>query len=373
MISGDSLKTYILSTDHYYMLRELKVLGSYSLSRLQGKKRPLVATFALTSYCNFYCPMCIFGMPDKEAQMADALKNDLKTEQWKHVMSKVAPHVVWSIVEGGEPTTRRDIMELLGHLHSIGLGFTLITNGSMLHTLDLEELASYGVVCCSIDSVKEEAYCKIRGVSPSMYKRVMENVRLLSKYNVKRAINTVITKYNCDEFITHEYFDFVRKELDVHAVNFSFVEDVFPSKYRLAPDRESKSKVAKAILDYAKSHDDPFVATPFRYLKDMIEYGRAMYDACATWKVIFVQADGSVIVPCYRFDSDENRMSILKHSMDEIYRHRAWEITDRCNECDSFSCVWYLAQNPVNIADAYIRGLISLIKYFAISKLGVKM
>lgn len=72
-----------------------------------------------------------------------------------------------------------------------------------------------------------------------MYKRVMENVRLLSKYNVKRAINTVITNY--DEFITHEYF--VRKELDVHAVNFSFVEDVFPSKYRLTPDRESKSKV----------------------------------------------------------------------------------------------------------------------------------
>lgn len=55
----------------------------------------------------------------------------------------------------------------------------------------------------------------------------------------------------------------------------------------------------------------------------MIEYGRVMYDACATWKVIFVQADGSVIVPCYRFDSPENRMNIIEHSTDEIYRHRA--------------------------------------------------
>ncbi len=354
------------------MLKGLKVLGSYSLSRLQGRKRPLVATFALTGYCNFYCPMCPFGISDKEAQMEDALAKDLKSEQWKHVMSKVAPYVIWSIVEGGEPTTRRDIMELLRHLHSIGLPFTLITNGSLLHTLDLKELASYGVVCCSIDSVREESYCKIRGVSPAMYKRVMENVRLLSKYDVKRVINTVITKYNCDELITNEYFDFVRKELDVHAVNFSFVEDVFPSKYRLAPDRESKSRVAKAIMDYAKNHDDPFIATPFRYLKDMIEYGRAMYDTCATWKVIFVQADGSVIIPCYRFDAPENRMSMLEHSIDEIYRHRGWEITDRCNECESFSCVWYLSQNPLNIADAYIRGLISLIKYFAISRIKIR-
>jgi MoaA/NifB/PqqE/SkfB family radical SAM enzyme len=178
------------------MLKQLKVLSSWSLNRLQGKRRPLVATFALTSYCNFYCPMCPFGDPDKEAQLMNAMNKDLNTEQWKHVMSKVAKHVIWSIVEGGEPTSRKDIMELLRHLHSIGLPFTLITNGSLLHKINLEELASYGVVCCSIDSVREDSYCKIRGVSPSMYTRVMENVRMLSKYNVKRAINTVITKYN---------------------------------------------------------------------------------------------------------------------------------------------------------------------------------
>jgi MoaA/NifB/PqqE/SkfB family radical SAM enzyme len=349
------------------MLKQLKVLSSWSLNRLQGKRRPLVATFALTSYCNFYCPMCPFGDPDKEAQLMHAMQRDLSTEQWKYVMSKVAKYAIWSIVEGGEPTSRKDIMELLRHLHSIGLPFTLITNGSLLHKINLEELASYGVVCCSIDSVREDSYCKIRGVSPSMYKRVMENVRMLSKYNVKRAINTVITKYNYEEFITHEYFDFVRKELDIHVVNFTFVEDVFASKYTLAPSREVKSKVARAIIDYAKKHDDPFVATPFKYMRDMIEYGRAMYDSCATWKVLFVQSDGSVIVPCYRFDSEENRMSILKHSIDEIYEHKAWDIAENCNECDNMACVWYLAQNPLSLADSYIRGLVSLIKYFVLT------
>lgn len=76
-----------------------------------------------------------------------------------------------------------------------------------------------------------------------------------------------------------------------------------------------------------------------------------------TWEVLFVQSDGSVIVPCYRFDSEENRMSILKHSIDEIHEHKGWDIASNCNEWDNMACVWYLAQNPC-IADS-IRGLIS--------------
>ena len=34
-------------------------------NRFIGKKRPLIAVFSLTHYCNFYCPMCPFGDSDK--------------------------------------------------------------------------------------------------------------------------------------------------------------------------------------------------------------------------------------------------------------------------------------------------------------------
>ena len=41
-------------------IRTIKLLGKWSANRFIGKKRPLIAVFSLTHYCNFYCPMCPF-------------------------------------------------------------------------------------------------------------------------------------------------------------------------------------------------------------------------------------------------------------------------------------------------------------------------
>src|SRR5205807_872636 len=141
-------------------IRTLKLLGKWSTNRALGKRRPLVAVFSMTHYCNFYCPMCPFGDADKQGQLALVRSKDLSTEQWKLVFDKVADYCVWSIIEGGEPTSRPDFMELVQYLHSTGMPITLITNCSLLHTIDLDELKKYiQFVTCSIDSVFEESYC----------------------------------------------------------------------------------------------------------------------------------------------------------------------------------------------------------------------
>ena len=84
----------------------LKKLGKWSANRAMGRRRPVIAVFSMTHYCNFYCPMCPFGDADKEGQIALAKSRDLTTEQWKGVFDKVSKHCVWSIIEGGEPTSR---------------------------------------------------------------------------------------------------------------------------------------------------------------------------------------------------------------------------------------------------------------------------
>jgi hypothetical protein len=61
----------------------------------------------------------------------------------------------------------------------------LITNCSLLHTIDLEKLKQYiQFITCSIDSVYEEPYCKVRGVSSRIYQKVMENIGLLNESNI---------------------------------------------------------------------------------------------------------------------------------------------------------------------------------------------
>lgn len=105
--------------------------------------------------------MCPFGDSNKEGQLKLVSERDLSTEQWKSIFDKVSKYCVWSIVEGGEPTSRPDFMELLSYLHEIEMPTSLITNCSLLHTVDLEKLKRYvQFITCSIDSIHEESYCK---------------------------------------------------------------------------------------------------------------------------------------------------------------------------------------------------------------------
>ena len=169
--------------------------------------------------------MCPFGDSNKEGQLKLVNERDLTTEQWKSIFDKVSKYCVWSIIEGGEPTSRPDFIELVRYLHSINMPTSLITNCSLLHTVDLEKLKQYvQFITCSIDSVYEEPYCKVRGVSSRIYQKVMENIGLLNESNISHYFNSVITKFNTDEFIDQTYFD-KAKALGSNAVSLTFVED----------------------------------------------------------------------------------------------------------------------------------------------------
>jgi MoaA/NifB/PqqE/SkfB family radical SAM enzyme len=342
-------------------IRTIKLLSKWSANRAIGRRRPLIAVFSMTHYCNFYCPMCPFGDADKEGQMKLARARDLTTEQWKSIFDKVSKYCVWSIIEGGEPTSRPDFMELVRHLHSLKIPITLITNCSLLHTIDLDELKKYiQFITCSIDSVFEESYCKVRGVTPQMYRRVMDNLQLLTEYKVRHYFNSVITKYNTQEFIDQTYFDRA-KELGANAVSFTFVEDRSDVDYSLLPDKQTMANVSESILDYMGKHDSPQVMIPPEYFQQIIEHGRGVFDECGVWKSIFVNGNGTVMVPCWKFSSPENTYSLLEKSVDEIWSAPHWDIARTCHDCEVLGCIWYSSQPVTTFARNYMRGLSKII------------
>jgi MoaA/NifB/PqqE/SkfB family radical SAM enzyme len=114
-------------------IRTLKLLGNWAGNRIVQKRRPLIAVYSLTHYCNYYCPMCPFGDSDKINQFRFAKNNDLTTEQWKMIFDKTSKYCIWSIIEGGEPTSRPDFMQLVKYLYDIKMPVSLISNCSLLH------------------------------------------------------------------------------------------------------------------------------------------------------------------------------------------------------------------------------------------------
>ncbi|MGI0005291.1 MAG: hypothetical protein ACREAI_02670, partial [Nitrososphaera sp.] len=206
-------------------------------------------------------------------------------------------------------------MELVKYLHGIKMPVTLITNCSLLHAIDLDELKKHiQFVTCSIDSTFEEPYCKVRGVTPQMYRRVIDNLRLLSKHGVPHYFNSVITKYNTQEFIDGTYFERA-KELGANAVSFTFVEDRSDVDYSLLPDRQTMIEVCSSILEHIKSGKSPQAMIPSEYFQQIIDHGRGLFDECGVWKSIFVNGNGTVMVPCWKFNSPENTYSLLEHSV----------------------------------------------------------
>ncbi len=358
--STESLnRTDVANTEQYMVdtIRTIRLLGKWSANRAMGRRRPIIAVFSMTHYCNFYCPMCPFGDADKEGQMRLVRTRDLTTEQWKAVFDKVSRHCVWSIIEGGEPTSRPDFMELVKYLYNLRMPITLISNCSLLHTIDLDELRKYiQFVTCSIDSTYEEPYCRVRGVTPQMFKRVIDNVRLLTEHQVPHYFNSVITKYNAQEFIDQTYFERAR-ELGVNAVSLTFVEDRSDVNYSLLPDRKTMEQVSESVLDYMKKPDAVPIMIPPEYFQQVIDHGRTLFDECGVWKSVFVNGDGTVMVPCWKFNSPENVYSLLEKSVDEIWDAPQWDIARTCHECKVLGCIWYSSQPVTTFARNYMRGL----------------
>ena len=342
-------------------IRSIKLISKWGTNMALGRRRPVIAVFSMTHYCNFYCPMCPFGDPEKEGQIALAKRADLTTQQWKMVFDKVSKYCVWCIIEGGEPTSRPDFMELVDYLHRIKMPITLITNCSLLHNIDLDSLKRYvEFVTCSIDSTYEEPYCKVRGVSPQVFRRVIDNLRLLTKHEIPHYFNSVITKFNAQEFIDQTYFDRA-KDLGASAISLTFVEDRSDVEYSLLPDRQTMVQVCKSVLDYMKKSNSLKMLIPPEYFRQIVEYGRTVFDECGVWKSIFVNANGTVMVPCWKFNSPENTYSLLDKSIDEIWSAPQWDIARTCHDCKVLGCIWTSSQPVKTLARSYMRGLPKMI------------
>jgi hypothetical protein len=170
----------------------------------------------------------------------------------------------------------------------------------------------------------------------------------------------VITKYNTQEFIDQTYFGRAL-ELGANAVSFTFVEDRSDVDFSLLPDRQTMVKVCESILDYQEKHKAPQIMIPREYFEQIIEHGRGVFDECGVWKSIFVNGNGTVMVPCWKFNGPENTFSLLERSVADIWDMPQWEIARTCHDCEVLGCIWYSSQPVTTFAKNYMRGLSKII------------
>jgi MoaA/NifB/PqqE/SkfB family radical SAM enzyme len=183
-----------------------RFVGNAVRARLNDDKfsKPMVASLYITTKCNFRCTYCDDGTGVLYPDVPETER--LETEQAKQVISIMRRVTPGFNVTGGEPTLRKDIVELYEHIHALGFyPITINTNGSLLHRHQrLMHLIDWLVI--SVDATAADRFDALIDVGKGGQSvKVMDNLAMSRDYrkehNLKFStmINTVITPETIDD------------------------------------------------------------------------------------------------------------------------------------------------------------------------------
>ncbi|MCU0945682.1 MAG: pyrroloquinoline quinone biosynthesis protein PqqE [Rubritepida sp.] len=153
---------------------------------------PLALLAELTHRCPLRCPYC-----SNPVELARA-SAELTTEEWARVFREAAELGCLQVhLSGGEPTARRDIVEITAAAHGAGLYTNLITAGVLLDAALMQRLAAAGLdhVQLSVQDAEEAGAERIGGMKGA-HSRKAEAARLVREAGLPLTLNAVVHRQN---------------------------------------------------------------------------------------------------------------------------------------------------------------------------------
>ncbi|MEM0374554.1 MAG: radical SAM protein [Sulfolobaceae archaeon] len=209
------------------MHRDLKAFYWFFKTQvLRDPFSPAYVTFKVTSRCNLRCTFCSPLYYNGEL-------GEASTERVKKIIDNMRDSTVVVLsFEGGEPTLRNDIIELLKYAHDGSFYVMLTTNGYRLKDEDfLVKIADHvDFLHYSID----EYHWNLKD---------LDNLCRFRRYGIKVNVQTVVTKYNINKLE-----DKVKKVAECrYKIVILPAIDYPESKVKLAPDLNELYKVLSEL------------------------------------------------------------------------------------------------------------------------------
>jgi radical SAM protein with 4Fe4S-binding SPASM domain len=205
--------------------------------------RPYVVSWNLTYRCNLACEHCYLdagGTPQVGTEnFAD--RSELGTEDCFKVIDEIAafaPECV-TILTGGEPLLRRDILEIVKRAAERELWVVIGTNGVRITENLANRLSEAGArgLSLSLDALdpdRHDGFRKVRGA----WKNTVEGAQILHKAGLPFIVQTTAGSHNLGEL--EAIADFAHDRLGAKVWNLyflvptgrgQFVSDITPEQY----------------------------------------------------------------------------------------------------------------------------------------------
>lgn len=158
---------------------------------------PLMATWHITSACNFRCNHCYYS----ETEYSN--KNDLTITEAEQLANDLAElGIIKVIITGGEPFLRSDFLDILKIFKKNNISVFIQTNGSVIKDSQIEILQDIfspylDVIQISLDAGTAETFKKVRNTSS--FDKIISTIKKLVENNIKVSINCTANALNINE------------------------------------------------------------------------------------------------------------------------------------------------------------------------------
>lgn len=297
---------------------------------------PLSVLAEITHRCPLQCPYCSNPVELERA------KGELTTEEWHRVLGELADMGVLQIhFSGGEPTARKDLVELVQRATDVGLYSNLITSAVLLGRERLKALYDAGLSHVQISfQGSEEALANRIGGYRRGHQKKLEAARWTREVGLPLTVNAVMHRQNL-----HQLPDMIDMavELDaarIEVANVQYYGWALKNRAALMPTyrqleettrivEEARERLA-GILEIDYVIPDYYAKRP---KKCMGGWGRQFFNISPSGKVLPCHA--AETITGLRFDSvrDHSLAWIWDNSHAfNLYRGTDW-MPEPCRSC----------------------------------------
>jgi len=241
--------------------------------------RPYVVSWNLTYRCNLACEHCYLdaGGTPQVATENFADRSELSTEECFKVIDDIAafaPECV-TILTGGEPLLRRDILDIVRRAAERGLWVVVGTNGVRISETVAAKLSEAGArgLSLSLDALDPDRHDRFRNVRGA-WRNTVDGAAILNRTGLPFIVQTTAGSHNLGELEAIADFAYERLAAKVWNLYFlvptgrgQFVSDISPAQYDdvLASLHRIQRKYDRRMLVNAK-------CAP-HYIKTVLENG----------------------------------------------------------------------------------------------------
>jgi PqqA peptide cyclase len=225
------------------------------VAQLGSLPRPLGLLAELTHRCPLGCPYC------SNPLALESRESELDTATWARVFGEAAALGVMQVhLSGGEPGTRRDLVEIAASAREAGLYTNLITSGVGITTRTMRDLWEAGLdhVQVSIqdsDAVSADHIAGYRGAFQRKHALATEAVRL----GLMLTVNLVVHRANIGRIGEMVDLALALKASRIEIAHVQYYGWALKNRGALMPTREQVEQAVAAVEELRRRHQGRIV------------------------------------------------------------------------------------------------------------------